>query len=99
VPPLILLWLLGSGTFVLALVLEQVALMRLRARSTPVTDRRILLLAGQVAQAVGLRRGYRLHCSSACRVPMTWGVVRPIVMLPSESLRWHAGQVRAVLAP
>ncbi|MGH9722493.1 MAG: M56 family metallopeptidase [Bryobacteraceae bacterium] len=36
--------------------------------------------------------------SQAIRLPMTWGVVRPVILLPAEARAWSDARIRQVLA-
>jgi beta-lactamase regulating signal transducer with metallopeptidase domain len=49
------------------------------------------------ATAIGVRRPVRLLESPTTFVPVTWGVSRPVIMLPRGSESWAAGRRRAVL--
>ncbi len=49
------------------------------------------------AMAVGVRRPVRLLESPTTFVPVTWGVSRPIILLPAGAESWAAGRRHAVL--
>ena len=44
-----------------------------------------------------LPRGPRVLLSPECAGPMTWGVLRPVVMLPDDALDWPAPKLEAAL--
>ncbi len=48
-------------------------------------------------QQLGVRRGVRLMSTADIAVPVTWGIVRPIVLVPDRALRWSAENRRIVL--
>lgn len=49
-------------------------------------------------QAVGLTRLVRVCSSPEVAVPMTWGIIRPIVVVPARAERWNSMQRKIVLA-
>ncbi|HPF41561.1 MAG TPA: M56 family metallopeptidase [Phycisphaerae bacterium] len=51
----------------------------------------------QVSQGLGLRRQIRLIETDAIDSPITWGELRPIVMLPSSWRDWPIDRLRIVL--
>ncbi len=54
-------------------------------------------MAEELAAQLGLaRRVTLLRCTVAC-MPMTWGVIRPKVLLPRDVLDWPSDRLRAVL--
>jgi beta-lactamase regulating signal transducer with metallopeptidase domain len=56
---------------------------------------RALLVEAQRASGVG--REVRLLVSPHASVPMTWGALRPVVLLPMAALTWRRDHQRAVL--
>src|SRR5690606_23535039 len=52
---------------------------------------------GECARRLGIRRRVRLRLLGPDAVPMTWGVFRPVIMLPAGSMTWPGGRLRAVL--
>lgn len=96
------LWILVAWSFGLfvAAALTAVALFRLHrlARTCNVVVEGTLHEAVvQLAAATGVRRPIRLLVSSERRVPMTWGVFRPNLLLPAEASSWSAERLRMVL--
>lgn len=65
-------------------------------RSQVVTDR-WLSLARELARQLGLARRVVLLESRDASVPLTWGVRRPTVLLPSGFSRWPVERIRIVL--
>jgi beta-lactamase regulating signal transducer with metallopeptidase domain len=54
-------------------------------------------LAAQAAGRIGLARPVTLLRGGLRAMPMTWGVLRPVVLLPAESDTWPAERRRTVL--
>lgn len=80
---------LGGVTLVLGFrLLGSWRLHRLYRRSTPVDDPRARLLLAGIASELGLRRRVEIRLSEECRVPVTWGSWRPVMLLPRRALTW-----------
>lgn len=54
-------------------------------------------LVRRVSTALGIRRRVRLLFSERLTVPVTWGLVRPVVVLPIEAWDWDSEKSRVVL--
>lgn len=54
-------------------------------------------LAAECAGRLGVRRDVRLLASVETEVPMTWGILSPVVLLPAIAGRWPEPQRRSVL--
>src|SRR5205085_2607370 len=93
-----LLW----ATVALALLLRVAAGdLQLRAvarRAQRVIDREWLDLLEGTCARLGLRRDVELLESDETEVPLTWGTLRPRLLLPAGSSSWPDAQKRAVLA-
>ncbi len=90
---LILAWMAGAGAVLSYRVLGSWRLRRLRLLSEPVTDAQLLSLAADC----GLENRVELRRSAHCRVPLVWGVWRPIVVLPEAALAWPQARLAATL--
>lgn len=84
-------WLAGVSWAVLRLVLGTFGLSALRRQSRPHA------LAPADMPRVGARRECELRLSLSEDGPMTWGVRRPVILLPKESLSWPRERLQAVL--
>jgi beta-lactamase regulating signal transducer with metallopeptidase domain len=62
---------------------------RLMRRSTLVDDPRIRLLLSRTLSELGLDRRPEIRLSEECRVPLTWGSLRPVMLLPKAVLQWN----------
>jgi hypothetical protein len=54
-------------------------------------------LLATCATQVGVDRPVQLLASRETEVPMTWGLQRPVVLLPASAVRWPLAQRRSVL--
>ena len=95
-------WLLAAyAAGVLAVSLPTViASLRLRALARRARRLETPQWANRVAAAqcaLGLTRRVTVLVSSRAVVPMTWGIVRPVILLPSRALRWPERYLHAVL--
>jgi beta-lactamase regulating signal transducer with metallopeptidase domain len=70
--------------------------LRLR-RSTRLRGARWNSALGNASATLGLTRSIRLYVDRRASVPMTWGAVRPVVVLPVNASTWTADQLRIVL--
>lgn len=55
------------------------------------------LRSRRMARQLGIRRPVRLLFSERLSVPVTWGVLRPVVVLPIEAWDWDTEKSRIVL--
>lgn len=92
-----LLWAVG-----VAGVLAYFALGTLRAwwwtrQAEPVEDEAWTSLAKDIAWMLCLERPVRLVWSDRAAMPMAWGLLRPVVLLPRSASSWTAARRRVVL--
>jgi len=90
-------WLLGAGLAILPVGLGFVSLWRLERRSRRVTGGE-LMHALELAQAqLDARSSVRLLVSPERSMPMTWGIWRPVILLPEQAERWTSERLQVVL--
>jgi len=68
-----------------------------RRRSRRVTDPRWLQLLENLARQFAIRRRVELRTNPEPLIPITWGVVRPVVLLPEQAEQWPEPARRLVL--
>ena len=90
----LLLWAAGILAACLRTVLAWADIARLRRAAALWPDAGC---ARELAAALGLRRGVRILETPPGSMPMTAGVWRPVVLLPSEAARWSEERRRMVL--
>lgn len=54
-------------------------------------------LVRRLCTELGIERRVRLLEGESATMPLTWGVVRPVVLLPSTAAEWPAGRLETVL--
>ena len=54
-------------------------------------------LAARIAERMGVRRSMRVLFSERLSVPVTWGILRPVVVMPLEAWEWPTERIRIVL--
>ncbi|HJU86356.1 MAG TPA: M56 family metallopeptidase, partial [Gemmatimonadota bacterium] len=94
---LALVWLAG-----MAVVLASIALGRLRIwwiarRSAPIDRGEIPALTTALCGALGISRRVSVRLCPDRMMPMVWGAVRPVILLPAEATGWSAELKRDVL--
>ncbi|MBV9879210.1 MAG: hypothetical protein JO180_01890 [Gemmatirosa sp.] len=90
-------WAAGALFVLLRLALGTLGLARLVALSRPATDGTWLVLMQRLSRELGIRRPVTLLVGRTGTVPVTWGVVYPIVLLPADADTWTEERRRAVL--
>lgn len=95
-------WLAGlwvAGLFAVLSVYGRSLLQRrrLEGEAFRVCEGPVFDMAMQLGRDLGIRRRIVLLAGPAEIMPMTWGVVRPRVLLPARAAGWPAPRLRAVL--
>lgn len=90
------LWLLGVGTLISMQLCRLLALREVRRTASSSVSSEGQGLLDQLALEIGLGRRVRLLYSSRAELPMTWGLYRPVVLMPFRSRRWNRGLVRSI---
>jgi beta-lactamase regulating signal transducer with metallopeptidase domain len=93
---LFILYVVGVIGVLVSLVVATARLARHTRRATPVADRRVLDLFDQARTTTGVARPLGLFMSSDVRVPMTWGSIRPAILLPVGFRAESDDRLRAV---
>lgn len=90
-------WLIGAVMVAVPFVLGLIVNLCLRVRSRRLSDAGWTRLLSELASRLDLTRTVTL-LEGGCRVvPMTWGVLRPIVFLPDDTENWSDARRRFVL--
>ncbi len=90
-------WSIGFLVSGVPVLLGMLSLRKVAQGSSPVTDPAMLRLTRQLTARIGLRRSVRLVLSPRREIPMTWGVVRPVVLLPADAEGWSEERLTMAL--
>ena len=82
-PWMIALWMAGALTVLTPMIVGLFRLTWLRRAAHPVRGGRWALLIPSALREIGVRRRVRFLELESAVMPMTWGVVRPVVLLPA----------------
>lgn len=97
VPGLWTVWGLGAGASLMLLALGLARLTRVARRARPVTDKRWLAATADLGRRCGLVRPLALLQTTHPTLLFTWGLRRPIVLLPAGADTWSDERIRVVL--
>ena len=92
-----IVWLLGALAIFARFIAGTLAVSRLARRSERVEDGRWLSLTQRVATRLGVARPMTLLRSGRFGIPVTWGIVYPVVLLPDDADEWTDERRRYVL--
>jgi beta-lactamase regulating signal transducer with metallopeptidase domain len=92
------LWLLGVLALSARLAAGVLRVWWIERRSSEVTDDAWVRLTDTLSRRLKLGRIVTLLRAEPAAVPMTWGVFRPVVVLPGESAEWDEERRTVVLA-
>ena len=94
---IMLLWVLGFIAVGLPALAGVVGNEWRRRQSRLVVDQNWLQLLDGLTRQFALRRRIELRTSPVPLIPMTWGVLRPVVLLPEQAQQWPEPIRRLVL--
>lgn len=90
-------WLAGVLLVLTILAAERLRLAAVARRTEDCTQGPLADAFARVCREAGLRRRPRLCIGSEETMPMTWGSLRPVVLLPAVARSWSAERLQAVL--
>ena len=91
-----IVWVIGMLVVLLPLVAGSVGIWRIVGRSQRITDGSLASLADELVKRRGVKRGFAL-VQSEMDMPLTWGVMRPLILIPVDAKHWSSDKQRAVL--
>jgi TonB family protein len=91
---IIIVWAAGALAALLRLMLGCLAVWRIRINALPYGDR---ALSAEIGQSLGLKNPIDVLETRPGSMPMTFGVLRPAVFMPSDSREWTEERRRIVL--
>lgn len=93
------LWLWAGGALLILarLALGMACVRWISCKAQPILDARWLNLLQEASTQLGILRPVELWRSPFPSTPMTWGVKKPVILLPDASEGWTAQKRRAVL--
>ena len=96
-PLVVGLWITGVVVLLLRIGVGIAATQRIGRRAACPRDGEWVRLAAELGRRIGLSRPVRILSSSHTSVPMTWGWLRPVVLVPDAGAVWSAARKRVVL--
>ena len=95
---LMALWVAGGALLVLRLAYGIVRVWWMERRAVEITDDGWVRIADGLARRLRVGRMVTLLREAHAVVPMTWGVMRPVVLLPADAEEWDTERRTVVLA-
>jgi beta-lactamase regulating signal transducer with metallopeptidase domain len=95
----ILVWAVGFSLVILRLLAGLARLAWVSARAKPLFDEDWMHTVLELSQFHKIARSVRLlQCSNPLAMPLTWGIFRPVIVLPSGAAHWPEERRRIVLS-
>jgi beta-lactamase regulating signal transducer with metallopeptidase domain len=91
------IWLVGVAIGLLWIAAGRFGLARVRRRATPLTSFEWRTILETEAMHAGVARHVALLTSPAVSMPVTWGVLSPVIVLPEASEEWTHERKRVVV--
>ena len=95
---LLMVWLAGVGLILLYMLAGTLGAWHVVTRARPLRDETWLEALDEIVDRLDVRRPIQMLRTPAIRVPMVWGVLRPVVLLPESADEWDGERRRCVLA-
>jgi beta-lactamase regulating signal transducer with metallopeptidase domain len=81
-------WAAGLIVLLLRLALGLAGAVRLSREACPLDDSVWQRLISRFLSTVALKRRVRLKSHRRIAIPLTWGVIRPVILMPDDSRNW-----------
>jgi beta-lactamase regulating signal transducer with metallopeptidase domain len=90
-------WAIGAAVVIASIALGRLRIWWITRRSAALDHGEIPALATVLCGEIGISRRVSIRLCSDRVMPMVWGVLRPVVLLPAEAAGWPAELKRDVL--
>jgi beta-lactamase regulating signal transducer with metallopeptidase domain len=90
-------WAIGGGLVIASIALGRLRIWWITRRSAALDHGEIPALATALCGEIGISRPVSIRLCPDRVMPMVWGVLRPVVLLPAEAAGWPAELKRDVL--
>jgi beta-lactamase regulating signal transducer with metallopeptidase domain len=94
---LIILWTAGLVFLLLKIILGLYGAHRLTRQGKQMSGKLWRMLLQRFLAAVEIRRKISLLSHDQVKVPLTWGVIKPVVIMPAEARNWNENQRSSAL--
>lgn len=94
---LLSIWIAGAGFVFAPVAVGLFALRRRARRAHDVTSPASLAILEEIRVRLRIRRVVRLLISARAEIPVTWGTLRPCILLPFGAADWPEDRLRMVL--
>ncbi len=95
----LIVWAFGFSLVLVRLVAGLARLAWISAHAKPIFDEDWMRTVSEFSQFHKLGRSLRLlQCNSPLAMPLTWGMLRPVIVLPSGATLWTEDRCRIVLS-
>jgi beta-lactamase regulating signal transducer with metallopeptidase domain len=94
---LMTIWTAGLGFLLIRIILGLYGAHRLTRQGKRISGPFWQLLLQRFLEAVSIRRKISLLCHDQVRVPLTWGVFKPVVIMPAEAENWNRNECSSAL--
>jgi beta-lactamase regulating signal transducer with metallopeptidase domain len=91
------LWTVGLLGVMATLLAALYRVSRMERKAAPVIDRQWITLLNTIRHRLGITRQVGLVRSDSVGTPATWGVAKPVVMIPADADSWSASRKQDVL--
>lgn len=92
------IWALGAAAILIHMFVCSIAVWRLVSKARPVTDQAWLDTLEELRDRFFIQRPVQLLESPAISVPIAWGAIRPVILIPPGAESWSDERRRCVLA-
>ncbi|MBL8203806.1 MAG: M56 family metallopeptidase [Blastocatellia bacterium] len=93
----LMVWAVGCGLVLARLALGTLRMRRITRDAECLTDYHWSALTNRLRGQLDLQSHISLYASDEISMPVTWGVLRPVVILPADSIEWATEWRRIVL--
>ncbi len=91
------IWLMGVLLVLVHRIIGIARLRLLKRRTQQIEDAAVKQRLADLAHEIAVKRPITLLQSDAVSVPITWGTIRPSLLMPTDALNWNRAQLDAAL--